>query len=69
MALRHAPEPGPETVTALAQMLEDENRYNRFYAVDGLRRLAPASPEAETLLMDHLITSRWCPLTNTDSRY
>ena len=69
IALRHAAAPAAETVPALVEMLGDENRYNRFYAADGLRRLAPASPEAEAGLMDHLFTSRWCPLTTPESLY
>ncbi len=69
IALRHAAAPAAETVPALVEMLRDENRYNRFYAADGLRRLAPVSPEAGACLMDHLFTSRWCPLTTPDSLY
>ena len=69
IALRHAAAPAAETVSALVEMLGDENRYNRFYAADGLRRLAPGSPEAAARLMDHLFTSRWCPLTTPASLY
>ena len=69
IALRHAAAPAAETVPGLVEMLGDENRYNRFYAADGLRRLASVSPEAEAGLMDHLFTSHWCPLTTPDNPY
>ncbi|MBT3346204.1 MAG: hypothetical protein HN712_27545 [Gemmatimonadetes bacterium] len=69
MALRRADGPAGDTVDGLKAMLHDENRYNRFYAIDALRRLAPAAAEAERVLMDHLYTSRWCPLTDSDDRY
>jgi hypothetical protein len=50
-------------------MLSDENRYNRLYAVDALRQLAPADDAAQTLLIDYLFTARWCALTNSESAF
>ena len=47
--------------------MEDEDRYNRFYAGLALRRLD--NEEAKELLIDALFTARWCPVTTTESRY
>lgn len=54
-------------LSALRGMLEDEDRYNRFYALLALRHLP--DPEARDVLMDHLFTSRWCPITTPENRY
>jgi HEAT repeat protein len=56
-----------QTVADLAPVLEDENRYNRFYAALALRRIG--TPEATVLLLDDLFTSRWCPITTKDDRF
>lgn len=69
LAVRAAGRDVDETVPALQRMLQDENRYNRFYAVEALRSLAPSSAAAEKAVFDHLITSRWCPLTNAEDLY
>ena len=50
-------------------MLNDENRYNRFYAVDALRSLSSTTPEAQKMLIDYLFTARWCSLTNAESTF
>ena len=47
--------------------LDHEDRYVRGKAVLALRRIG--TPEATDLLMEHLITARWCPLTTTKSQY
>ena len=54
-------------VEALREVMEDEDRYNRFYAGLALRRLD--NEEAKELLIDALFTARWCPVTTTESRY
>ena len=69
MALRAAGRVTDETVPALGRMLEDENRYNRFYAANALRDLVPVAEEAGRVLLDYLSTSRWCPLTSADDPY
>ncbi len=69
LAVRSAGQVTDGTVAALERMLRDDNRYNRFYAANALRHLAPVASEAGTALLDHLFTSRWCPLTNAEDRY
>jgi HEAT repeat protein len=54
-------------VGALKPVLEDEDRYNRHYATMALSRI-PGEAAHDTL-MDFLLSSRWCPLTTTESRY
>ena len=54
-------------VEALREALEDEDRYNRFYAGLALRRMD--SVEAREVLLDALFTARWCPVTTTNNRY
>ncbi|MDA0709876.1 MAG: HEAT repeat domain-containing protein [bacterium] len=54
-------------IPQLRSMLTDENRYNRFYAALALRRIA--TPEAQNILLDHLMQSRWCPITTKDNTY
>ena len=61
---------GPEAeaaVPAILPLLEDENRYNRFYGGLALRRIGTRS--AGEALLDSLFESRWCPLTNKDDMY
>jgi hypothetical protein len=48
-------------------MLDDENRYNRFYAGLTLRRLD--DPQAQEMLLDALFTARWCPMTTREDLY
>jgi HEAT repeat protein len=69
LALRCATGVTDDTLPALGRMLNDENRYNRFYAVDALRNLASVADGAQQMLLDHLFTSRWCPLTNKEDRF
>jgi hypothetical protein len=56
-----------ETVQRLSVVLNDENRYNRFYAALALRRID--SEEARDALLDELFTARWCPITTKDDRF
>ncbi len=54
-------------VSALVRCLQDDSRYVRFHAGAALRRIDTA--ESREVLLDHLMTARWCPLTTIDSRY
>ncbi|MEE2754677.1 MAG: phytanoyl-CoA dioxygenase, partial [Candidatus Latescibacterota bacterium] len=54
-------------VSQVASVLDDENRYNRFYATLALRRIG--TPEAQDRLIDALIVSRWCPITSKDDLF
>ncbi|MEZ4618138.1 MAG: HEAT repeat domain-containing protein [Caldilineaceae bacterium] len=54
-------------VPALQQALHDENRYVRANAVDALSRIGNA--EAQAVLVDYLLASRWCPSTTPDSTF
>jgi len=57
----------PHTVENLTAVLDDENRYNRFYAALALSRLQ--SNEATETLLNSLLISRWCPITTRDNTY
>jgi HEAT repeat protein len=54
-------------VPALVQTLGDADRYARGWAALALRRIGTA--EAQDALLDHLMPSRWCPITTPQSRY
>ena len=54
-------------VPALVESLADADRYARGWALLALRRIG--TPAATDALLDHLMTSRWCPITTTQSRY
>ena len=54
-------------IPALTPVLNDENRYVRFHAALALKQIG--TPTATNILFDHLLTSRWCPLTNSNSAY
>ena len=56
-----------EAVPALMDTLNDENRYVRFHATFALKQIG--TPEATNLLFDHLLSSRWCPLTTSHSAF
>ena len=61
---------GSQASTAIPMLkttLNDEDRYNRFYAALALRRIN-TNPAKEALL-DDLFTSRWCPITTADNLY
>ena len=60
-------ESGDIAVEALATMLEDENRYNRFYAAYLLKQID--TPAARDILFHTLFNSRWCPITTKDNMY
>ncbi|MEZ4862899.1 MAG: HEAT repeat domain-containing protein [Caldilineaceae bacterium] len=54
-------------VPALQHALKDENRYVRANAVDALNRIGTA--EAQRVLIDYLLGSRWCPSTTPESTF
>ncbi len=56
-----------DAVPAISAALSDPDRYARFYAELALRQIA--TPRAQSTLINHLQTSRWCPLTTIDSPY
>jgi len=56
-----------EAVPALSGVLADSNRYVIGNAVDALRRIG--TPEATEVLLKHLISARWCPVTKPGSLY
>ena len=54
-------------IPALMDTLNDENRYVRFHVMFALKQIG--TPEATNVLFDHLLTSRWRPLTTTHSAF
>lgn len=54
-------------VPALQHTLHDENRYVRANAVDALNCIG--TREAQSALLDHLLTARWCPSTTPESTF
>jgi len=61
---------GPAAATALPTLttaLHDGDRYVRGYALEALERIA--TPEAMAVLLAHLKTARWCPITRSHSMF
>ena len=56
-----------EAVEGLQNMLFDDNRYVRGDAVYALYRIG--TPEAKSILLRHLQTTRWCPITSKESTF
>ena len=56
-----------DAVPAICSALSDPDRYARFYAELALQQIA--TPRAHSTLVEHLQTSRWCPLPTIDSPY
>ena len=56
-----------DAIPTLTDTLNDENRYVRFHAMVALKQIG--TPEATDVLFDHLLTSRWCPLTTSHSAF
>ncbi len=54
-------------IPTLTDTLNDENRYVRFHAMFALKQIG--TTEATSVLFDHFLTSRWCPLTTTHSAF
>ena len=56
-----------DAVEGLENMLFDANRYIRGDAVHALYRIG--TPEAKSVLLRHLQTTRWCPITSRESTF
>ncbi|MYB01093.1 phytanoyl-CoA dioxygenase [Candidatus Poribacteria bacterium] len=56
-----------DAVEGLQNMLFDANRYVRGDAVHALYRIG--TPEAKAVLLRHLQTTRWCPITSSESTF
>lgn len=56
-----------EAVPDLVRALDDDDRYASAWSAIALRRIG--TPEATSAVLDHLLTTRWCATTTTDSRY
>ena len=54
-------------VEGLQHKLFDANRYIRGDAVHALYRIG--TPEAKSVLLQHLQTTRWCPITSRESTF
>ncbi len=59
--------PANDALRILTGALSDKNRYVRDNAVLALKRID--TPEAEEALLDYLLTSRWCAITNRESTF
>ena len=66
-ALARIGQNAPGAVEGLQSMLFDESRYVRGDAVYALYRIG--TPEAKSALLQHLETTRWCPLTSKESTF
>ena len=67
LTLAKSGEAGCIALEALREMLEDDNRYNRFYAAYGLKQVG--TPDARAILLRALFNSRWCSITTKDNIY
>ena len=56
-----------DAVEGLQHKLFDANRYIRGDAVHALYRIG--TPEAKSVLLRHLQTTRWCPITSRESTF
>ena len=54
-------------VEGLQNLLFDANRYVRGDAVHALYRIG--TPAAKSVLLRHLQTTRWCPITTRESTF
>ncbi|MYB48015.1 MAG: hypothetical protein F4X72_01860 [Dehalococcoidia bacterium] len=56
-----------EAVDALSGLLNDPNRYVIGNVAEALKRID--TPESTEILIEHLMTARWCPVTKPGSLY
>ena len=56
-----------DAIPALQGALKDEDRYVRGYAVEALKQIG--SSESKEILLDFLMTMRWCPSTTRESTF
>ena len=66
-ALARIGEHAADAVEGLQNVLFDANRYIRGDAVHALYRIG--TPEAKSVLLRHLQTTRWCPITSSESTF
>ena len=66
-ALARIGKDAPGAIEGLQNVLFDENRYVRGDAVHALYRIG--TPAAKAVLLHHLETTRWCPLTSKESTF
>lgn len=66
-SLAHFGAAAASAVPALVAALEDDNRYVRNHSAEALRHIGTS--QAQQLLMDFLLVSRWCPLTTKESTF
>ncbi|MCB0107326.1 MAG: HEAT repeat domain-containing protein [Caldilineaceae bacterium] len=67
LSLARIGRPAAAAVPALTRALQDENRYVRANAVDALRRID--TQEAQSALVDYLLSTRWCYSTTPESTF
>lgn len=56
-----------DAIPTLKEGLSDNNRYVRDNSIHALKRIG--TPEAESVLMDFLLMTRWCAVTNSESTF
>ncbi|HIM12016.1 TPA: phytanoyl-CoA dioxygenase [Candidatus Poribacteria bacterium] len=56
-----------DAIPALQSALKDEDRYVRGYAVEALKQIG--SSKSKEILLDFLMTTRWCPSTTRESTF
>ena len=67
LSLARIGEDAADAVPALKDALKDDDRYVRGYGIEALKYIG--TPEAKSVLIDHLITTRWCPSTTKNSTF
>ena len=67
LALARIGPPAANAAEALGAALYDGNRYVAGYACDALQRIG--TPQALQILLPHLQSARWCPITTTSSLF
>ncbi len=67
IALARIGENAADAVEGLENLLFHENRYVRGDTVHALYRIG--TPKAKNVLLQHLQTTRWCPITNRESTF
>ncbi len=56
-----------EAADSLSALMNDSNRYVIGNAAEALKRIG--TPEANEMLIEHLMTARWCPVTKPGTLY
>ncbi len=66
-ALAHFGPAAAAAIDALAAALSDENRYVQGHCTAALQQIG--TPEAQGVLLHHLTTARWCPITTKETTF